>query len=119
MLHPNLPELAALLPGRDDAGKAVIVNTFGSALTCVDGKYVGGPYTTPVLVNMKGTVVVGPYIYPYIWKEKIKTKKDKHGKEKVKYKEEQRISQPFWYVKLEGCCGITVPYTEKELTFPK
>lgn len=88
MLHPKLPEDAVLVPGKDDAGKRVTITSCGGAL-----------------VRVGGTVLVGPYTYPYLYKYKVKSKKDskdRYGRERVKYKEETRTSDPMWLVMLDG-----------------
>jgi hypothetical protein len=86
MLHVKLPEKAKLIPGRDDVGKRVIVNS-------------------PGLVNVKGTVLCGPYTYPYLHKYKVKPKnnaKDRYGRERLKNKEEIRDTSPLWLIALDG-----------------
>lgn len=99
MLHPKLPDDATLVQGRNDEGKRVTVNSVGG-----------------VLANLQGTVLVGPYTYPYIHKFKVKLeKKNKFGKEKMREMSEPRISIPNWLVALDY--GRTFSFMESELTF--
>lgn len=88
MLHPRIPDDASLVPGKDDKGKRVVINSCGGALA-----------------NVGGTVLVGPYTYQYLHKFVVKPKKeskDRYGKERVKYKEETKTSNPMWLVLVDG-----------------
>lgn len=105
MLHPRLPVDATLVQGKDDAGKRVKINSVGGALVDVDG-----------------TVLVGPYTYQYMHCYKVTPKKeakDRYGRERVKYKEEERTSAPNWLVRLDGFGGREIAFIESELEFVK
>lgn len=102
MLHPRIPDDASLLPGQDDKGKRVKINSRGGALA-----------------NVSGTVLVGPYTYQYLHKFQVKPKnetKDRYGRDRVKYKEEIRTSNPLWLVLVEGY-DREFSFIEEELAF--
>jgi hypothetical protein len=99
MLHPKLSDDATLVQGRNDEGKRVKVNSVGGALQ-----------------DLMGTVLAGPYTYPYIHEFKVKLdKKNQYGKEKVKKVSEARVSVPNWLVALDN--GMLLSFAASELTF--
>lgn len=100
MLHISIPDEAYYFEGKKDDGKKVIINSVGGAL-----------------VNEPGVVVVGPYVYPYVHKVEIKTK-SRNPMAQKRHKNEDRISQPLWLVKVEKL-GRCLSFVASELQFPK
>lgn len=75
MTIPTLPSTSNPVVGRDDKGKKVIINSIGGAL-----------------VNVRGTVIEGPFTFTY-----RRNKEDKG----IRKKGPIITSDPYWLVQLD------------------
>ena len=87
-----IPSTARPIAGQNDTGKKVIINSIGK-----------------VLVNTKGTVLYGPFIFVY-----RRNKEDKG----VRRKGPEVITAPYWIVRLDDWTTCPVlNFVESELDF--
>jgi hypothetical protein len=83
MLHQLIPE-DSYLTKKSDAGKKVIINSSGGAF-----------------IDEPGTIIIGPYVYPYVKETEIKAKVRNPMAQK-RYKSEDCISNPLWLIEVSG-----------------
>ena len=102
LLH--LPATAKPVPGRDDSGKAVVINSVGGALSGSPGRVMYGPYTFSY--TLQSSVDADGKKY------KTKDKRDK------KLRPTDFVTQPYWAVHVAGH-DLCLSFVEKELTFAK
>jgi hypothetical protein len=98
MLHPSISDDAYYFSDSKDDGKSVLVSSSSGCFS-----------------KEPGVVLVGPYVFPYVYEELIKNK-SKNPMAAKRYKKENRISAPMWVIEITST-GRSFSFSQSEFEF--